>query len=293
MREIILPSGHITQIDDADYDWLNQYKWHVIGKHHGVPYVRGLVNGRNVGMNRLILGILDEPDVVGEHIDRNSLNNQRSNLRKATRSQNEANKASKGVSKYRGVCYKAKNHKKPWEASAQKEGKWIFLGNYRTEEEAAWAYNRAATQLHGEFAALNEVPNPDMGSIHTDSGPLCFSEFAIDHILDRVNSADGDKRVWNRYISYIINCPFSMSMDGTQMVFWILGNGNMPLRDTEFKHHAERVIGNNKFAAEAYKKMIYTLYYSRLITQGILIKKTIKGHKYFMFSNEYYPLGGT
>lgn len=156
MKEVKLTKGKVALVDDEDYEWLNQYSWHASGNADGVFYARGYFRGRNVKMHRLILGILDDLGVEGEHIDGDGFNNQRSNLRVATRSQNGANRKGTGVSKYRGVSFQRKRSK-PWMAAVQKDKQWKFIGRYHTEKEAAEAYNRVAAEIHGEFAYLNKI----------------------------------------------------------------------------------------------------------------------------------------
>lgn len=108
-----------------------------------------------------ILILTDAPMV--DHKDRNWLNNQVSNLRPCTKSQNQANhrkpvpsNGTKTSSKYKGVT-KIKNEAsgKVWSVKCQKEGKQYYGGLYSDEDEAARAYDRLATELHGEFALLN------------------------------------------------------------------------------------------------------------------------------------------
>jgi hypothetical protein len=98
------------------------------------------------------------PKVV-DHEDTNRLNNNIENLREATRRQNNCNRSSaKGSSsKYLGV------HKiigrNAFQAAIRVNRKPIHLGNFKSENEAALAYNRGAVKYHGEFANLNIISN--------------------------------------------------------------------------------------------------------------------------------------
>jgi hypothetical protein len=90
-----------------------------------------------------------------DHIDRNGLNNLEENLRNATNHQNSMNRGNFGAVKYRGVAYDCRGYIK---AHIQLSGKGIHLGYFKTEEEAAHAYDKAAKEYFGEFAYLN-FPN--------------------------------------------------------------------------------------------------------------------------------------
>lgn len=160
MKEILLTQGKVALVDDEDYEYLNQWKWHAYKCRN--TYYAGRNSSRKnppkriIQMHRIILGLTDG-NILIDHQDHNGLNNQRNNLRKATKAQNQQNSLSfrKSTSIYKGVV-KHKNHGK-WQAQIAKEGKHFYLGVFNTQKDAAIAYNTAAKELHGEFAALNEV----------------------------------------------------------------------------------------------------------------------------------------
>ena len=95
--------------------------------------------------------------LVVDHINRNKLDNRRSNLHFCNQSVNAHNKTSS--SGYKGVHYQKKNIKtgKVWVAQITSNYKCRHLGSFTSPEEAAKAYNKAATELFGEYATLNQV----------------------------------------------------------------------------------------------------------------------------------------
>lgn len=157
-REIPLTQGKVTLVDDADFDWLSQWKW----RYHSTGYAirrRQKADGpgsENIRMHRLILSPIPE-GYEPDHIDGDGLNNQRANLRLATHSQNHANRGMQrnNTSGFKGVSWQKK--RKKWEARIRVNGHNVYLGYFDDIIEAARAYNRAAVKHFGEFARLNDV----------------------------------------------------------------------------------------------------------------------------------------
>lgn len=156
MKEIKLTRGYVALVDDEDYDWLMEYPWHIHIDKKSNKRTYGLyaISGRgSKRMHRLIMNTPAGMDV--DHIDHNPLNNQKYNLRNCLRWQNRMNTSPWGSSKYLGVNIYEKDGHDYIRAKITVRGKCIFLGQYKTEEEAAHVYDKAAKQYFGEFANLN------------------------------------------------------------------------------------------------------------------------------------------
>lgn len=140
-----------TIVDAADYEKASVYVWRLSGE--------GYVS-RTAGMF-LHRYLMNAPKGIQvDHVDRNPLNNQRSNLRFATNSQQASNRRKPpGTSQYRGVCKDTKRG--GWLAHIIHHSKCIHVGRFQREYDAAVAWDRKALELRGEFAQLNfpEVPN--------------------------------------------------------------------------------------------------------------------------------------
>jgi hypothetical protein len=157
MREIKLTKGQVTLVDDEDYERLAVRKWHAQPSTCGFAAV-AKIDGKKVLMSRVIMNAPDGVHV--DHKDGNRLNNQKSNLRFATVSQNQQNKArgKANTSGYKGVM-RCSNGK--YNAYIYVAGKRKDLGRFTTAKDGARAYDAAALEYFGEFAMPNFPPAVD------------------------------------------------------------------------------------------------------------------------------------
>ena len=147
MKVVRLTQDKVALVDDADFEWLNQRKWHFNGQ-----YACRTENRKTIYMHKLLVSSKSEVD----HKDGDGLNNQRSNLRECTSSQNNMNMKSFAKSGFKGV-YPVKG-RGIYQVKLGTRTKKIFVGNFVDILEAARAYNKAAIEHYGEFARLNNVP---------------------------------------------------------------------------------------------------------------------------------------
>ena len=170
MKEIQITQGYKAQVDDEDYERVNQYKWQAdvdlrkdgtVWNVYAIRQVK-LNSGKRTTqkMHRFIMCIHDPKVGVDHNPDRSGLNNQKHNLRAATQQQNIAsqNIGTKNTSGYKGVSWYKPLQK--WHARIKVNYKTKHLGYFSDILDAARAYNQAARELYGEFAQVNKIVCP-------------------------------------------------------------------------------------------------------------------------------------
>lgn len=139
-------------MDDNDFSSLNQYKWYA-QKHRKTFYAK-----RNIGKfpNRTCVRMHNQILAIKfiDHKNRNGLDNRKENLRPATNSQNHMNRGALEGRRFKGPTLTV-NRGKPWQSKIEINGKKIHLGYFKSEEEAARAYDTKARDLFGEYARTN------------------------------------------------------------------------------------------------------------------------------------------
>lgn len=150
MKEISLTnSDKKTLVDDEDFVELSTFSWFL----HQSGYVKRTTRD-GIQIHRYLTSCSDNENI--DHIDRDKLNNQKFNLRKASNSQNAINKHYPNRLGYRGVKYNSGKY----EAQITVNYKYKYLGRFSSMHDAAEAYNKAALELHGAFAQLNVIVKP-------------------------------------------------------------------------------------------------------------------------------------
>lgn len=151
MKTLPLTKGCEAIIDDGDYEWLSQWKWTAVGQP-GHMYVMRRERGKAISLHRLINNT--PPGSFTDHIDGNTLNNTRANLRTVTPLQNMMNRRGKqgGTSSFKGVWLDpSPRNRKPWRSGIRVDGKLLNLGRFETEADASAAYEAAAETHFGEY----------------------------------------------------------------------------------------------------------------------------------------------
>lgn len=152
MKLIPLTQGKYAQVDDEDYEWLNQWKWHFSDGYAVRNAINSFGKRRLVFMHRKINKTPSEFQT--DHIDHDKLNNCKSNLRSCTSSENHRNtqKWLHSKMKFKGINLQRGKY---WAAHIKINGKGVHIGSFKTPEDAARAYDEAAKKYFGEFAYIN------------------------------------------------------------------------------------------------------------------------------------------
>lgn len=140
-----LNDGSIAIVNSEDRQIVEGWNWSI----NGNGYAHRGDGKRTIRLHAEIAGS------HCDHIDRNPLNNRRSNLRPATSAQNCQNRgrASNNQSGFKGVSFR--KDRGTWIASIRSGGRLTKIGTFETPEDAARAYDAKARELFGEFAAPN------------------------------------------------------------------------------------------------------------------------------------------
>lgn len=152
-----LTQGHETIVDVADLPLFATHNWYVSRSlTAGTLYAQRLAKERGKGLTisaqRLIMQ--PPPGFVVDHINGNSLDNRRQNLRICTQSENMKNQRVHRTNRL-GVKGVSKENNR-YAAVIRSGGRTVYLGSYLTIAEASAAYRGAAKALYGEYAPSAE-----------------------------------------------------------------------------------------------------------------------------------------
>lgn len=154
MTKIInLTQGKTTLVDDTDFDFLNQFKWHVQKSKSRAGYINWYAKKQNISMAEMIIGKIKGLEI--DHLDGDGLNNQRKNLRHITHKENCNNRHIRKLSKYNGVYFDFINKK--WRCKVKVGDKYINSYCYNTEKEAFSALIKAKLRIRKNPKLNNKI----------------------------------------------------------------------------------------------------------------------------------------
>lgn len=147
--------GRKFVIDSSDYELVKKSIWHIDANGYVIGYRsdKRSPNGHKVAMklHRLVMGVVDAPSVEIDHINHNTLDNRKFNLRIVTRSQNCCNtrRSKANTSGYKGVYWCRSANK--WAAQIKFQGTRHYLGVFENINDAKEARDEAAKIYHSNY----------------------------------------------------------------------------------------------------------------------------------------------
>ena len=155
VKEIPLTRGLAATVDDEDFDRVSRYKWCAQVSDRKTPVA---LRGKTADcphryMHRFILDA--KPGELVDHINGDTLDNRRANLRLCSNAENLRNRGATRTNRsgFKGVSWSRVGE--AWIAQITVNYECVHLGYFKTKEDAAKAYDDAALRYHGEFAHLN------------------------------------------------------------------------------------------------------------------------------------------
>lgn len=147
MKLLPLTMGKFAMVDDDDFEWLRHFKWCVCKpkKDSNIFYAGRRINGNVVRLHSVIMNT--PKGMMVDHINHDGLDCRKSNLRIATPSQNAMNK--RNIS---GAYLHRRKSGNYWSSYIQVNYQNIYLGFYKSRDEAVSAYRDARIKYFGEFA---------------------------------------------------------------------------------------------------------------------------------------------
>ncbi len=158
-----LEKGLFAIVDDDAYDLLAQIHWTANRRYNADNKYDAVHNkrfGKSVKHYRMARLIMNPPAHLQiDHINRNTLDNRRINLRLVTNQQNQFNRklSKSNTSGFKGVSFQPQHSTKPWRAFINIGKKKKHIGYFSTPIEAGEAYDEAATVYYGVFASTNKM----------------------------------------------------------------------------------------------------------------------------------------
>lgn len=163
-KKIPLTQGKYALVDAEDFDRINKFKWCLSstqGRWFYASAWKRIPGGKRerIKMHRVVL--MAKAGQIVDHINHDTLDNRKENLRICSGGQNSQNSEKKtiGTSKYKGVCFHKRIGK--FQAYIYFNKQRFHIGSFADEKKAARAYDKAALSMFEQFAFLNKSQFPE------------------------------------------------------------------------------------------------------------------------------------
>lgn len=232
--------------DLDDFPLIKKYRWSVATPNkRGYKTVVGKVDGKLWSMARYLMKDKGIEGMCVDHINRNSLDNRRSNLRVCTIQDNTCNMKPKNRLGVKGVCFIKRNK---FEAKIKRDDKIYHLGIFNTMKEATDTYDKKAAELFGEYALFNNYKGVRAVSLFDGIGSGMIALQKVYGAVEKYYAFESnDRAIQTAMINYpkIIQCgsPNSASFRGFEDIDYLF----MRNPSTDFNIGGEGGIAHSLF----------------------------------------------
>jgi len=155
-KYVELTGGLRALVDDEDFERVDQHSWHSTKHRYGSAYARTNFGRKNTSMHRFILQA--PKGTIVDHINRDTLDNRKANLRFVDRSENSWNTklCARNTSGVKGVTFNASHGR--WVARISVRGVRLHIGSFIALEDAKEAITQARKEHHGDFSCDEVTP---------------------------------------------------------------------------------------------------------------------------------------
>lgn len=163
MKELVIKSPtygiFVFLVSSRDFARINKYQWSlsvIKSKNHQYYYAASTVDGKCVRLHQFIMSTIGYKGLVVDHINGNTLDNTRQNLRVVSASQNISNQIL-SINSSTGLynVYPNKDGSKPYRVSISVKGKRKSIGRYYSRDEAIRVANMVRRMYYGPVSMLN------------------------------------------------------------------------------------------------------------------------------------------
>jgi hypothetical protein len=167
IRVLVLTQRQVTVIDPEDFDLAAQYSWHAKwdSRVRGFYAYTTAPGGRtSFPLHALLTGFK-----LTDHVNHDTLDNRRINLRAVTSSQSNANRRANRSSHwpYKGVRKLSSGR---WMAFITIDSRERSLGTYDSAEQAAEVRDTATRKYHGEYGTYNTPRTGERSALRAREG---------------------------------------------------------------------------------------------------------------------------
>jgi len=161
LARIGMATGEAFLVDMEDAESVSKHYW-----HPNKTIIKARIDGVDIALHEFLLGKMQKPNTF-VNLNGDRLDYRRVNLTVVPRCL-QAGRHRKvlrgGSSRFKGVT-RIDRARQYWQATISSRGKRHVLGHFDCEEEAALAYDKAARQFFGRYAAVNFPGDGEVGCL--------------------------------------------------------------------------------------------------------------------------------